>query len=375
MIPYGHQEITEEDISSVVRVLRGDWLTTGPSVREFEERFAEYVGAKFAVSFSNGTAALHGAMFAAGVGAGDRVVVPGLTFAATSNAALYVGAIPVFADISPDTLCLDADSAAEAAERSDGRARAVVPVSYSGYPFDMRPFRELADRIGAVIIEDASHTAGGSRNGSRVGTQADMTTFSFHPVKNMTTGEGGMVTTDDEEFARRLELFRSHGVTRDHGTSGRLLAGGWDYDMTELGYNYRLTDIASVLGTSQLMRLDANVRRRREIAARYRAELDESLGWTPPPDDQGHAYHLYAARVPAERRREIYDALRANGIGAQVHYVPVYRQSWYRDHVEHDPASTPVTEETSAREISLPLYASLTDDQQSHVIEVCNSII
>lgn len=368
-IPYGHQSISEEDIAAVAEVLRGDWLTNGPDVEEFERAFASYVGAKHAVSFANGTAALHGAMAAAGVGPGDGVVVPGLTFAATSNSAVYMGGVPVFADISRDTWCLDPEDADRAAREAGRPIRAIAPVSFAGYPVDIDAFRKVAKRHAAVLIEDACHALGASRKGRRVGTEADMTAYSFHPVKHITTCEGGMVTTESDELAAYLRRFRNHGITRDASEFGREHDGPWDNDMIDLGFNYRLSDVACALGRSQLSRLDMFIERRREIAARYRDALAGVEGITLPPDHEGHAYHLFALHVDPNRRREVFEALRAEDIGVQVHYIPVYRHTYYQKHFPQDIDEFYATELISDGEISLPIYHGLTDEAQDHVIE------
>jgi len=256
LLPYGHQNIDEDDIRAVVEVLRSDWITTGPKVAEFEEAFAEYVGARYAVSFSSGTAALHGAAFAASLGPGDEAITTPMTFCATANCVLYQGARPVFADVCPDTLNLDPD---EVGRRITSHTKAILPVDYAGHPADLDPLLELADRHGLVVIEDACHALGAEYKGRRVGSISHMTMFSFHPVKHITTGEGGMVTTNDVELARRLRMFRNHGIDSD--ARQRQAQGQWYYEMVALGYNYRLTDIGCALGLSQLRRLDANLAR------------------------------------------------------------------------------------------------------------------
>lgn len=368
-IPYGHQSISEEDIAAVAAVLRGDWLTCGPDVDAFERAFAQYVGAKHAVSFANGTAALHGAMSAAGVEPGDAVIVPPLTFAATSNSAVYLGGVPVFADISRDTFCMDPADADRAARECGRRVKVFAPVSFAGYPVDIAAFKELARRHGAVVIEDGCHALGAERNGKKVGAEADMTAFSFHPVKHITTGEGGMVTTDSDRYAEHLRAFRAHGITRDPSKFKRSYAGGWDNDMQCLGYNYRLSDIQCALGASQLKRVDHFVARRREIAAMYEERLRDIDGVELPPSCAGHSWHLFAARFPADRRAQIFDRLREAGLGVQVHYIPVYAHSFYREHFPQDAARFPVSEETCARELSLPIFCGMTDEQVDLAVE------
>jgi UDP-4-amino-4,6-dideoxy-N-acetyl-beta-L-altrosamine transaminase len=362
-LPYGRQSINDDDVKAVMDALRGDWLTTGPGVESFEGAVASYVGSSYAVAFSSGTAALHGAMDAAGVAPGSCVIAPPLTFAATANSAIYCGGRPVFADIAPETLCLDPIAAEAASESADGPVRAIVPVSYAGYPVDMAGFRGLASRTGAVLIEDASHALGACRGGINVGREADMTVFSFHPVKHITTMEGGMVVTESAEFARRLRLFRSHGIVKAPEDFARAYDGPWDNDMLEIGYNYRLSDVACALGESQLKRLDSFVARRRELAALYRRELADARDVALPPDHPGHAYHLLPVRVSAPRRRDVFESLRKAGIGVQVHYVPAHLHTYYRRRFAYKDGDFPVCENFSAGEISLPIYPDMEDCQ------------
>ncbi len=271
LLPYGRQSLDDEDIRAVVEVLKSDWLTTGPKIGEFEEAFAEWVDARCAVSFSSGTAALHGASFAAGLGAGDEAITTPLTFCATANCVLYQGATPVFADVCPDTLNLDPQAVAR---KLSSRTKAIIAVDYAGHPADLQELRALANASGALLIEDACHALGAEYQGKRVGGIADMTVFSFHPVKHLTTGEGGMVTTNDASLAETLRRFRNHGISSE--TRQRQEAGQWFYEMVLLGFNYRLTDIACALGLSQMKRLDENLSRRRQIAAAYTEAFRES---------------------------------------------------------------------------------------------------
>jgi UDP-4-amino-4,6-dideoxy-N-acetyl-beta-L-altrosamine transaminase len=367
--PYGHQNISEDDIEAVVKALRGDWLTQGPAVGEFERTVADYVGAAHAAAFSNGTAALHGAMYAAGIKNGSAALVPPITFAATGNAAIYCGGRPVFTDISPDTLCMSPASAALALENSGLPVRVIAPVSYAGYPIDMEPFRALAKKNGAVLIEDASHSLGAVRNGRRVGRDADMTVFSFHPVKHVTTAEGGMVLTDSDEYAARLRRFRSHGIVKSPGEFVGEYDGPWDNDMIDLGYNYRLPDVLCALGISQMKRLGAFLARRREIARIYREALSGVDEITLPPDCPGHAYHLFPIQVRAEKRKDAFEFLRAAGIGVQVHYVPLHLHTYYRENFGAKEGDCPVAEAFSRREISLPIYFGLSDEGARYVTD------
>jgi perosamine synthetase len=358
-LPYGRQTITDADVAAVVDVLRSDWLTTGPKVGEFEEAFAGHVRARHAVSFSSGTAALHAAVFAAGLEAGDEAITAPLTFCATSNAVLYQGATPVFADITGDTLTIDPEAAARAVT---GRTRALMPVDYAGHPADLDAMRMLADRHGLLIIEDAAHALGASYRGRPVGSISHMSVFSFHPVKHLTTAEGGMVTTGDAALASRLRLFRNHGIERDART--RQAEGTWFYEMTALGYNYRLTDLASALGLAQLPRLADNVARRQTIAARYGEALSGLPNLTLPATAAGvaHAWHLYPVRVrPPVDRDEVFRALRAEGLGVNVHYIPVHLHPYYRQRFGYRGGEFPRAEAAYHGLISLPMFHGMTD--------------
>ncbi len=376
MIPYGRQSIDDDDIAAVVEALRSDFITQGPAIEEFERTVAEYCGVKHAVAVSNGTAALHVAVLAAGLRAGERLWTSPITFVASANCARYVGADVDFVDIDPDTLNLDPVALAEKLERAAAEGtlpKVVIPVHFGGQSCDMDRISELAERYGFTVIEDASHAIGGSWNGDKVGSCARswMTTFSFHPVKIVTTAEGGMVTTNDEDIAERLKLFRTHGVTRDTSLMRNPSEGGWYYEQVELGYNYRLTDIQAALGTSQMRRIDGFVERRNELAARY-AELLSGL----PLDVQqvlpaAHsAYHLFVVRLrdeSAASRREFFDRLREAGIGANVHYIPVHLQPYYRD-LGFGPGDFPVAEAYYRRAVTLPLYPAMTDADQDAVV-------
>lgn len=294
LLPYGRQSLTDGDIAAVVEVLRSDWITSGPAVEAFETALAAQVGARFCVAFSSGTAALHAAAFAAGLQPGDEAITTPLTFCATANAVLYQGATPVFADVRDDTLTIDV---AEVARRITPRSKAILPVDYAGHPAELDALMQLAADHGLVVIEDAAHALGASFHGRPVGSIAHMTIFSLHPVKHLTTGEGGAVATNDETLAGRLRLFRSHGIASDART--RHEQGQWFYEMTELGFNYRLTDIGCALGLAQIPRLADNIARRREIASQYERELSAIDGLRLPQTapQVGHAWHLYPVRV------------------------------------------------------------------------------
>jgi perosamine synthetase len=384
LLPYGRQSIGEEDIQAVVNVLRSDWLTTGPKVAEFEEAFAAWVGAKHAVSFSSGTAALHGAAFAAGLKPGDEAITTPMTFAATANCVLYEGATPIFADVSPDTLNLDPE---QVAARITPRTRAVLPVDYAGHPADLDTMKQLASKHGLVVIEDASHALGAEYRGRRTGGIADMTVFSFHPVKHLATGEGGMVTTDRADYAETLRRFRNHGISSD--ARQRQSAGQWHYEMVLLGFNYRLTDIACALGLSQLKKLEENLFRRREIAARYAVAFRDLEAVTTPAvrAEINPAWHLYPIRLNLEKliadrtearseaRGKVFRALRAENIGVNVHYIPVHLHPYYREHLGHRTGEYPIAEDAYERLISLPMFHGMSDQDAEDVVKAVNKVI
>src|SRR5579863_2119702 len=376
LLPYGRQLIGEDDIRAVVDVLRSDWLTTGPKVAEFEEAFAARVGARYAVSFSSGTAALHGAAFAARLKTGDEAITTPMTFAATANCVLYQGAVPVFADVSADTLNLDPE---KVEARITPRTEVIIPVDYAGHPADMDAILELAARHGLVVIEDACHALGAEHRGRRVGSIADMTVFSFHPVKHLATGEGGMVTTDRADCAETLRWFRNHGISSD--ARQRQAEGQWRYEMVLLGFNYRLTDVACALGLSQLRKLEANLLRRREIAARYADAFRDLAGVMPPAVRAGvnPAWHLYPIRLNLERlsatRTQIFQALRAENIGVNVHYIPVHRHPYYRDRFGYKGGEYPVAEAAYECLISLPMFHGMTDSDIDDVIHAVEKVM
>jgi perosamine synthetase len=363
-LPYGRQHIDDEDISAVVAALRSDWLTTGPRVEEFERAFAETVGAGDAVAVSSGTAALHAAMFAIGIGPGDEVIVPAMTFAASANCVAFLGGTPVFADVDPETLLLDPESAAA---RITPRTKAIVAVDYAGQPCAYDALGRLADAKGLTLVADGCHALGGRYHGRPVGTLAALTAFSFHPVKHVTTGEGGMVSTDRPELARRMRAFRNHGLSNDGRQ--REKEGGWFYEMRDLGFNYRLTDFQCALGKSQLGRLPGWVRRRQELARVYDAAFARESGIRPLATAPGveHARHLYVVRVDADRAG-VFKDLRADGIGVNVHYIPVHLHPYYRRQFGTGPGLCPVAESAYERILSLPMFPQMTDADAEGVI-------
>ena len=377
LLSYGRHRIEDRDVEAVVRVLRSDWITTGPAVEEFEEAVAEYVGARHAVAFSSGTAALHGACFAAGLGPGDEAVTTPLTFCATANSVLYTGARPVFADVRPDTLNIDHE---EVSRRLTGHTRAVLPVDYAGHPSDLDALLALAEERGLVVIEDAAHALGSEYRGRSVGSISHMTVFSFHPVKHITTGEGGMVTTDNPDFARRLRMFRNHGVDPEVRRGQGPVMGEWYYEMTELGYNYRLSDLGCALGTSQLQHLPARISRVREIAASYDAAFHELDGVTTPVEleDVTSVWHIYPVLLDLDRfragRKAIFQALRAENIGVAVHYIPVHLHPYYQERFGYVGGEYPVAEDAYQRLITLPMFSSMTDEDVEDVVEALRKV-
>ena len=376
LLPYGHQSLTEDDLQAVLDVLRSDWITTGPKIDEFEEAFASDVGAKHAVSFSSGTAALHGAVVAAGVDRGHEVITTPLTFCATANVVLHQQATPRFADVTRDTLTLDPS---EVERHLSSETKAILPVDYAGHPADLDELLSLSERHGLVVIEDAAHALGARYRGQSVGSVSHMTVFSFHPVKHLTTGEGGMVTTDSDAYAKQLRSLRNHGIDLD--ARARQTTGQWYYEMTELGYNYRLTDMACALGLSQLPRLKRNVQRRRDIAQHYTDKLGAMDGVSLPSvrSDSESSWHLYPVRIDQghtnSKRGEIFQALRAEGIGVNVHYIPVYLHPYYRNRFGDRTGLCPVAEKAYSELISLPMFHGMMDSDVDDVVEAVDKVL
>ncbi|OWA36197.1 UDP-4-amino-4,6-dideoxy-N-acetyl-beta-L-altrosamine transaminase [Saccharibacillus sp. O16] len=376
MLPYGQQWLDEEDIEAVVQVLRGDFITQGPMIQAFEQKVASYAGAKYGVAFSNGTAALHGACFAAGIGSGDEVITTPLTFLASSNCVLYQGGTPVFADIDPITYNIDPR---QIELKLTPRTKAVIPVDFSGQPAEMDRIQEIARLHNLIVIEDAAHSIGADYQGRKVGSWADMTMFSFHPVKHVTTAEGGMIVTDNEVFYRKLLQFRSHGMTRDPQELTRN-EGPWYYEMQSLGYNYRMTDMQAALGVSQMDKLDGFIDKRREIVAIYNRELAGIPGLVLPEQhpEAASSWHLYVVRFLPEyfegSRREIFEAFRDCNIGVNVHYMPVYLQPYYRElgYAEGLCSNAEAYYETA---ITLPLFPKMSDMDVQQVIDVTKDIV
>lgn len=376
-IGYGHQYIDNSDIQAVVDVLKSDYLTCGPKIDEAEKKLCRITGAKYAVLIANGTAALHAACFAAGIGPGDEVITTPITFAASANCALYCGAKPVFADINPETYNIDPDSIEKCIT---DRTRAVVAVDFTGQAVEVKRIREICEKHNLIFIEDAAHSLGTKYNGVPVGSLADMTEFSFHPVKTCTAGEGGAITTNDDELYKKLILFRTHGITRNQSLMDKESEGGWYYQQVTLGYNYRMTDIQAALLSSQLDKLDMFARRRKELVKRY----DEAFKLIPEITVQKEitesdtVRHLYILQFNIEMlkcgRRGIFDALQAEGVGVNVHYIPTYTFPYYQS-LGYRTGICPNAERLYERIVSIPLYYSLTDEQQNKVIEAVKKVI
>lgn len=386
-IPYGKQSIGDDDIQAVVETLKTDWITQGPKIPEFEKAVASRTGAKTGVAVATGTAALHAACFAAGLGPGDEIITSPITFAASGNCARFLGAEVKFVDIRADTYCMDPEKL-EAAVTD--KTRAVIPVDFTGQPCEMDEINAIAKRRGLTVIHDAAHSLGASYKGRTVGSLADMTILSFHPVKHVTTGEGGMVVTSRPDLDAKLRLFRTHGITTEEslmdggaqvsdneGPCGTNKPGraGWYYDMLALGFNFRITDMQCALGLSQLAKLDGFLARRRQIAAAYDAAFSKSESLIVPAQAPGResAWHLYMLRLRLDRmkksRRVVFDELRAAGIGVHVHYIPMHLLQYYRRRYGHKRGDFPVAEAYYDSALTLPMFPALTDAQVQRVID------
>lgn len=364
-LPYGKQAIDADDIAEVVKTLKSDFITQGPKIEEFEKALARYCGAKYAVAFNSGTSALHGAYFALGLEKGDEMITSPNTFVASSNAGLYLGAKVNFGDIELDTGNIDVSKI-----KTSENTKLITPVHYSGNPVDLQ---ELSEIENVKIIEDGAHALGAKYNGKKIGslTYSEMAMFSFHPVKHITTGEGGIIVTNDEEYYEKLQLFRSHGITKNNLVNDS--HGDWYYEMQELGFNYRITDIQCALGLSQLKKLDSFVKARRRIASIYNEIFEDNPYFDVTIEKEGRrsAYHLYPILLKdkfIKSKKEIFAKLRANGLGVQVHYIPVYKQPYYQK-LGFKMDSCPVCEEFYNRELSIPMYPTLSDEDIEFVKE------
>lgn len=375
-LAYGKQKIDEDDINSVVKVLKGDYLTTGPIVSEFENSVAKYVGTKYAVAVSNGTAALHMACYAAGISEGDEVLVPAITFAASSNCVLYCGGKPVFIDIDPKSYNIDIN---KIKEKITNKTKAIIPVDFAGQSVDMDSILKIAEEYNLIVIEDAAHALGSEYKNEKVGSKAHMTEFSFHPVKPITTGEGGVVVTNSKELYEKMILFRSHGITRN----SELMTenqGPWYYEQIDLGYNYRLTDIQSALGLSQIKKLDDFILKRREIVNKYNEAFKElkEIGTPFENEYSKSGYHIYVLLLNLDKlkcgRKEIFEALQAENIGVNVHYLPVYLHPYYKK-LGYKKGECPVAEDIYNRMITIPLFPSMSDKDVKDVIKAVKKVL
>lgn len=368
-LPYARHWVDTQDIEAVSEVLASDWLTTGPMVGRFEEAIADFAGAKEAVAVSSGTAALHAAMYALGIGPGDEVIVPSMTFAATANCVVFQGGTPVFADVDPETLLLNPE---QVRSKITPRTRAVITVDYAGQPCDYDTLYQVCSQYGLALVADACHALGATYKSRKVGTLADLTVFSFHPAKHITTGEGGMIVTNDSDMARRMRIFRNHGITAD--LHQRAAQGTWYYEMVDLGYNYRITDFQCALGMSQLRKLPAWLARRRELAHQYDEAFTAIQGVTPlrVRPEVSHAYHLYVVRLAREylraERAGVFKALRERGIGVNVHYLPVHLHPYYREKFGTGPGLCPVAEAAYEEILSLPLFPKMNEEDVNIVV-------
>ena len=374
-IPYGKHWLDKKDIEEVIKVLNSDWITQGPKVKKFEEALCEYTGAKYAVAVSSGTAGLHIACLAAGIKEGDEVITSPITFVASANCILYCRAKPVFADIQEDTVSIDPE---EIKKRLTKKTKAIIPVHFAGHPCDLEEIHQIAKKHNLIVIEDACHALGAEYKGIKIGSckYSDMAVFSFHPVKSITTGEGGAVLTNNEEYYKKLIMFRQHGITKNSSqftVYDSQLIGDWYYEMQFLGYNYRLTDIQCALGISQLKKLDKFIKKRRQIVEIYKEAFKNNDFFDLPveKDYAKSSWHLYPIRLKnkyCSKKREIFAKLREKGLGVQVHYIPVYWQPYYQK-LGYRKGICPNAEDFYQREISIPLYPSMSDEDIRYVIE------
>ncbi|WP_370688644.1 UDP-4-amino-4,6-dideoxy-N-acetyl-beta-L-altrosamine transaminase [Exiguobacterium sp. LL15] len=375
-LPYGRQWIEDDDIEAVVKILKSDFLTTGPAILEFEEAVAHYVGAKYAVSFSNGTAALHGACFAAGIQEGDEVITTPMTFAASANCVLYQGGTPVFADIDDSTYNIDPK---QIEEKITSKTKAIIPVHFTGQPAELDEIHRLAQEHNLIVIEDAAHALGASYKKKRIGGLSDMTMFSFHPVKHVTSGEGGVITTNDDVYYQKLLQFRSHGIIKDQ----QLMTeshGPWYYEMQSLGFNYRMTDIQAALGANQLKKIDHFLSRRKHYVSLYNEAFEsrDEIRIPAQHPDGDSSWHLYIIRLQTEKmkvsRKVIYEELMKENIGVNVHYIPVHKMPYYQQ-LGYGKETYPVAEKLYEEILTLPLFPKMSVDDINDVITAVIKIL
>ena len=374
-IPYGHQWINNDDIKEMIKVLKSEWITQGPKVKEFEEELCKYTGAKYAVVVSSGTAALHIACLAAGIKKGDEVITSPITFVASANCVLYCGGKPVFADVQEDTVNIDPE---EIKKKITKRTKAIIPVHFAGHPCDLEEIHSLAKKYNLIVIEDACHALGAEYKGSKIGSckYSDMTVFSFHPVKSITTGEGGAVLTNDKKLYEKLLMLRNHGITRKKAKLKE--EGRWYYEMQELGFNYRITDFQCALGISQLKKLDKFIEKRRKIANIYTKQLSKVDNIILPIEKKHvkSSWHLYYVRLKnPKKRRVVFDKLQKFGIGVQVHYIPVYRHPYYRERLGTLKDGYPKAEAYYRTTITLPIFPTLTKKRVEIIIKNFKKIV
>lgn len=375
-LPYGRQWIDEDDLKAVIKTLKSEMLTTGPKIKEFEKIVTEFTGAKYGIAIANGTAALHAAVFAAGIGENDEVITSPITFAASANCVLYQRGKPVFVDIDPRTYNLD-PQALEA--KITAKTKAIIPVDFTGQPVDMDVIKALARKYNLVVVEDASHSIGATYKFEKVGVLADLTTLSFHPVKHVTCGEGGIILTDDDEYYKKLSMFRNHGIARNEQVQAEN-SPGWYYEQQVLGFNYRLTDIQAALGISQMKKIDRFIQRRREIAEKYNQAFGDFDLLTIPAQlpTTNSSWHLYVIKLTLEKlsvgRKEIYDAFHKENLGVQIHYIPVYYHPYYR-RLGYQKGICPIAEDFYERIVTLPLFPAMSDQDVKDVIEIVYKVL